>query len=68
MKDLFNARNHAVGIAEGRAGGHQVVENEAAFVHAGEQIGPHRAIGEEGPDHQQQTETRQNEWMRQRAV
>ena len=37
-QNLFHVRDHAVGLCQRRAGGHDVVHDEAAFVHRGQQV------------------------------
>ena len=45
-EDLVNAREHLVGGGDGASGGHDVVEDEAAFVHLREQVGTERVVAE----------------------
>ncbi len=39
MEDAFYVFKDAVGFCEGVAGGHDVVEDETAYVHLGQEIG-----------------------------
>jgi hypothetical protein len=56
----FHVGNHAVGLFERRAGGHDVVDDETAFVHGGQQVGPAIAVTEIGAADQQNQKTASN--------
>jgi len=62
-QDLLHVRDHAVGLFEGRAGGHDVVDDEPAFVHCGQQVGPAIAVTDVGATNQQDAENREQEGM-----
>ena len=47
-EDLFDAEQYLIGICQRGAGGHQVVEDEAAFVHFRQQIAAERVVAEIG--------------------
>ena len=53
--------DHAVGLFERGAGGHDVVDDEAAFVHGGQQVGAAVAVAEVGAADQQEAENRQQQ-------
>ena len=46
VQNLLDAQQHLVGVGERRSGGHQVIENESAFVHRRKQIAAERAVAE----------------------
>ena len=54
-KDALNVLEDAIGLVEGAAGGHDVVENETAFVHLWEQVGAEVAVANIRPDHEDKT-------------
>ena len=54
-KDALNVLKDAIGLVEGAAGGHDVVENETAFVHLWEQVGAEVAVANIRPDHEDKT-------------
>ena len=43
LQNLLDAQQHVVGIGQRRSRGHQVIENESAFVHRRQQIAAERA-------------------------
>ena len=47
-QNLFHMGDHAIGLFERRAGGHDVVDDEAAFVHGGQQVGAGVGVAEIG--------------------
>ena len=47
LQNLLDAQQHVVGIVQGRSRGHQVIEDESAFVHFRQQIAAERLIAEE---------------------
>ena len=62
-QDLLHVGDHAVGLFERRAGRHDVVDDEAAFVHGGQQVGPAIAVTDVGAADQQDAENRQQQRM-----
>ena len=60
---------HAVGLGQRAARRHDVVEDEAAFVHLRQQVGAERLVAEVGADDQQQRRQRRaSSGLRQRPV
>ena len=53
-KDALDMVENAVGLSERTAGGHDVVEDESAFVHLRQQIGAQRLVANVRGDNQQQ--------------
>ena len=47
LENCFDVLEDAVGLGERAAGGHDVVEDEAAFVHLGQQVGAERLIAKD---------------------
>ena len=45
-QNLLDAQQHLVGVGQRRSGGHQVIENESAFVHLRKQVAAQRAIAQ----------------------
>ncbi len=68
VQDALNVLENAVGLGERTARGHDVVEDEAAFVHLRQQIGAERLVPEPGGDHQQEAGTAKPERLGQRPV
>ena len=50
VEDLVDVEEDAVGLLEGGTGGHDVVEDEAAFIHFGEEVGAEAFVSEEDAD------------------
>ena len=48
VEDLLDVGEHAVGLGERGAGGGEVVEDEGAFVHLGQEVGAEGLIAEVG--------------------
>ncbi len=46
-QNLLDAQQHVVGVGQRRARGHQVIENESAFVHLRQQVAAERAVAED---------------------
>ena len=51
-KHLFDVADHAVGFCQRAARGHDVVEDESALVHLGQQVGTGKAVAKIGSDDQ----------------
>ena len=60
-QNLFHVGDHAIGLFERRAGGHDVVDDEAAFVHRGQQIAAGVGIAEVAAADQGEGEDGQNQ-------
>ncbi len=60
VDDLFDAFEHTICVGERCAGGHEVIEDEAAFVHGGQQIAAECAIAEEGDGNQREANYKQD--------
>ena len=50
VENLLDVGEHAVGLGERAAGRHEVVEDEGAFVHLGQEIGAEGLVAEVGAD------------------
>ena len=46
-ENFFHGKKHSVGVFQGRTGGHEVIQHEAAFVHFRKQFAAQRTVAEE---------------------
>ena len=56
VQDAVDVLQHAIGLGQRAARGHDVVENEAALIHLRQQIGAKRLVAGPGADYQQQAD------------
>ena len=68
VQDALDVLQHAVGLGQRAAGGHDVVEDEAAFVHLRQQVGAERLVADPGADDQQQAGAAEPQRLGQRPV
>ena len=54
MENLLDVLKDAVGLGEGGAGGGEVIEDESAFVHGGEEVGAEGVVAEVAGDDEQE--------------
>ncbi len=55
IEDALDMLENPIGLGEGTSCGHDVVEDEAALVHLGQQVRAEGGVGEVGADEQNQT-------------
>ena len=67
-QNALDVLQNAIGLAERTAGGHDVVEDEAALVHLRQQVGAKRLVAGPGAEHQQQTRAADPQRLGQRPV
>src|SRR6266702_2276865 len=66
VENLLDVSEDAVGFGERGAGGGQVVQDERAFVHCGQEIGAERVVRKVGGYDEGRADQSQDDWTRQR--
>ncbi len=66
VEDLLDVGEHAVGLGERGSGGGEVVEDEGAFVHLGQEVGAEGAVAEVGAGDQDEAGEAEIEWAAER--